>query len=98
MIEECQESGLTVKEFCRQRDLREGAYYYWLRKVRDGIAESIGPTLVELNENRCSGVGTSHHEDAEDALHIEYRGMKLEIPGDANMDGLPALLHAMQKL
>ena len=39
IIKECKESGMTVAEFCEDRNISWHAYYYWLRK-NQGIHHS----------------------------------------------------------
>lgn len=34
LIKERMESGMTVKEWCHDRDIKESQYYYWLRILR----------------------------------------------------------------
>ena len=34
IIADCQNSGLSAREYLRQNQIREGAYYYWLHKIR----------------------------------------------------------------
>ena len=95
IIEEHRESGLSIREFCRQNELREGAYYYWLRKLRSTAADNVQPKFVELSEIGRGWTGAAFPGDV---LHIEYRGIKIELPDSANMNGLPELLGAMKKL
>jgi transposase-like protein len=48
-LEECQSSGQSVRDFCRQRDLKESLFYAWRRELgrRDvGVSEKAG--FVEL--------------------------------------------------
>ena len=33
LIQECNNSGLTKREFCQQRGISEKSFYYWLRKL-----------------------------------------------------------------
>ena len=47
IIRECQSSGLSNKEYCRQHGISEKNYYYWLRKLRSAAAEGI-PQIVEI--------------------------------------------------
>ena len=42
VIRECSNSGLSNREFCRQRGISEKTYYYWLRKLRSQMAEPAG--------------------------------------------------------
>lgn len=34
LIKECQDSGMSVKSWCQQNDIKESAYYYWLKRIR----------------------------------------------------------------
>lgn len=46
LIQECNSSGLTKREFCQQRGISEKSFYYWLRKLRSQMAEVARPQLV----------------------------------------------------
>ena len=48
LIQECNASGLTKREFCQQRGISEKSFYYWLRKLRTQMTESVAPQLVQL--------------------------------------------------
>ncbi|MBS4039961.1 MAG: hypothetical protein KGZ81_05115 [Flavobacteriales bacterium] len=41
IIAERNASGLNVKDWCRINNIKESAYYYWLRKIRHSIIESF---------------------------------------------------------
>ena len=49
-IQERQEQGLTVDEWCMNTGISRGAYYHRLRKVREYMCKSIG--LVESGEKK----------------------------------------------
>lgn len=85
VIQECRASGLTNKEFCRQRGILEKSYYYWLRKLRDHVAEAV-PQIVPLNLK----------EKNEDTLEICYRGAKLQLPGNIEIESVAAILRSIQ--
>ncbi|OEH84512.1 hypothetical protein BHU72_09920 [Desulfuribacillus stibiiarsenatis] len=34
LIRECQDSGMTVRNWCKQKSINEASYYYWLKKIR----------------------------------------------------------------
>ena len=34
VVQECAASGLSNREFCRQRGIPEKSFYYWQRKLR----------------------------------------------------------------
>ena len=48
LIQECNNSGLTKREFCQQRGISEKSFYYWLRKLRGQMAGDSMPQLVLL--------------------------------------------------
>lgn len=88
LIQECNNSGLTKREFCQQRGISEKSFYYWLRKLRSQMAEATGPQLVQLDP-----VSTP-----EDMLQIQYRGAELKLPPSVDMDAVAALLRSIQSL
>lgn len=47
IIQDRSASGLTVDDYCESHGLSRNQYYYWLRKVKSRILESV-PQLVEL--------------------------------------------------
>ena len=88
VIQECNSSGLSNREFCRQRGISEKSYYYWLRKLRGHMAEAAMPQLVPL-ESVTEPV---------DLLQIQYRGAELKLPAGVDMDAVAALLRSLQTL
>lgn len=42
------ESGQTVKEFCRQNEITETQYFYWLRRVRAAALQKHASSFAEL--------------------------------------------------
>ena len=58
LIKERMESGMTVREWCHDRNIKESRYYYWLRILRRKAVENTGqpPQLspfVELSAGIC---------------------------------------------
>ena len=49
VVQECVASGLSNREFCRQRGIPEKSFYYWLRKLRSHMAAAASPQLVQLD-------------------------------------------------
>ena len=90
VIQECTNSGLSNREFCRQRGISEKTYYYWLRKLRSQMAEVAGPQLVQLEPAPVPV--------QEDILQIQYRGAELKLPAGVDMDAVAALLRSLQSL
>ena len=90
VIQECSNSGLSNREFCRQRGISEKTYYYWLRKLRSQMAEVAGPQLVQLEPAPALA--------QDDVLQIQYRGAELKLPTGVDMDAVTALLRSLQSL
>lgn len=88
LIQECNNSGLSNREFCRQRGISEKSFYYWLRKLRSHMAEAAGPQLVQLDSVPVQN----------DMLQIQYRGAELKLPASVDMDAVAALLCSIQSL
>ena len=90
VIQECNSSGLSNREFCRQRGISEKTYYYWLRKLRSQMAEDVAPQLVQLETAPTLGQN--------DVLQIQYRGAELKLPAGVDMDAVAAILRSLQSL
>ena len=88
LIQECNNSGLSNREFCRQRGISEKTYYYWLRKLRSQMAETVAPQLVPLEPVA----------ELDDLLQIQYRGAELKLPAGVDMDAVAAILRSLQSL
>ena len=88
VVQECAASGLSNREFCRQRGIPEKSFYYWQRKLRQQIVESASPQLVQLKPVT----------ESEDLLQIQYRGAELKLPAGVDMDAVAALLRSLQSL
>ena len=88
LIQECSASGLTNKEFCRQRGISEKSFYYWQRKLRQQIVEATSPQLVQLEPQ----------PETEDLLQIRFRGAELRLPGGVDLEAVAALLRSIQSL
>ena len=88
LIQECNNSGLTKREFCQQRGISEKSFYYWLRKLRSQMVEAAGPQLVQLDPVPVQN----------DMLQIQYRGAELKLPAGVDIDAVATLLRSIQAL
>ena len=87
VIQECSSSGLSNREFCRQRGVSEKSFYYWQSKLRQQIIETGAPQLVQLETVPAS----------DDMLQIQYRGAELKLPAGVDTDfgaAVPEFAHA----
>ena len=87
IIRECQESGLSNREFCTQRGISEKTYYYCLRKMCTAATAVIEPRLVRVD----NPVGT------EQMIEIQYGRTELKLPENVDLKALAAFLNALRR-
>jgi uncharacterized protein YPO0396 len=46
-IAACKESGLQVKQYCKEQKLKRSAYYYWCKKLQTDLLTDTG-SFIEL--------------------------------------------------
>ncbi len=90
VVQECATSGLSNREFCKQRGIVEKTFYYWQRKLRTQIIEASAPKLVQMEP---APVPVQN-----DLLQIQYRGAELKLPAGVDMDAVAALLRSIHVL
>ena len=88
LIQEYNASELRNREFCQQRGISEKSYYYWLRKLRNQAADTVGAKLVKLEPTAIE----------EDILEIRYHGAELRLPSGVDMEAVVGLLRSIQSL
>ena len=54
-VKSCHESGLTIKAWCAQHEIREHIYYYWLKKLREHSIQENNGTSASVNVQDESG-------------------------------------------
>ena len=89
IIRECEESGLSNREFCSQRGISEKTYYYWLRKIRTAAATVIEPQLVRVDNPTMSGT--------EQMIEIRYGRAELRLPEDVDLKALAVFLNTLRR-
>ena len=88
IVQQCRESGLNNRDFCRQNGITEKTYYYWLRKLRMAAAGKDTPQIIELEG----------HDPGEDMIHIRFRNAEMTLPAGTDADAITAILRSLQKL
>lgn len=48
-------SGMSIREFCRQRRLKEGQFYWWQRKLKGCRRQPNEPTYSGGSSKLCAG-------------------------------------------
>ena len=95
VVKSCNTSGLSNREFCRQHQIAEKTYCYWVHRLRQAAASQVEdrtPTLVPLNPAQQAS-----RQETDDMLYIRFRGAELTLPGRTDMDTVAALLKSIQR-
>ncbi len=96
-IGEAVRSGMSIREFCRRRRLKESQFYWWQRKLKAG-REERGLRQRNLGGNRASFALVSDEAGATDA-GIELvlgDGHRLRIRQGVKEETLRAVLAALE--
>ena len=100
-----EDSGLTVKEFCKNEGLKPSTFYYWRKKLgtqsrkKDFISLVVQPPEASIAQSRkgtdISTVCPSGKETGSDAFfELTYpNGTLLRIRKDLDLSQLRALIH-----
>jgi hypothetical protein len=94
---EAARSGISIREFCRRRRLKESQFYWWQRRLRRGQPERIG-SRSGVNGEAASFALVSEENEATDA-GIELvlgEGRKLRIRRGVDEETLRSVLAALE--
>lgn len=89
LISEQKNSGLTIRDFCRQHDLSWHAYYYWLKKIREQIVSELPsgsaeqqPVFTELPvyDKLPASMPEPTRAAADDIVTIQLMGITIRMP------------------
>lgn len=107
MVRDCQESGLTVNEWCKQNDLKPTCYYYRLAQLRkeildqnkllpSSVQEASIPTLVKVDVTPAEiQQPVIRSASAEQIFRLQYKGAVLDIPVGTDAEDIAEVLKAM---
>ena len=89
MVAEQQASGQSIAEFCRTREVSEGLFYYWRKRLREAAAPEFVEVHVAKPQSSRAGLASS----------IEVRlsnGRSLIVPPEFDASHLQALLAVVE--
>lgn len=95
LIKERVESGMTVREWCHDRNIKESRYYYWLRILRREAVENTKqnpqiPPFVELPADICQ-----EQFPAPAAAVIRKGDITIEVTGSAPAGFIQKVMEAL---
>ena len=83
LISEQKNSGLTIRDFCRQHDLSWHAYYYWLKKIREQIVSELPSGSAEqqpVYDKLPASMPEPTRAAADDIVTIQLMGITIRMP------------------
>lgn len=96
-IQERQEQGLTVDEWCTRMGISKGAYYHRLRRVREYTGKRMGVPVV-------GSVSTSSHAtavvpirvaQAKASVEMQFGELQIKFSGNPDTEQLKVVLEAL---
>ena len=97
LIHERQQSGQSVRAWCRQNGIRENSYYYWLRIIREEAlreTENRSGALVRVEPEKLT-VETVSPQPSSRGIVIRAHGVETEFPSGADIGILAAFVKAL---
>ena len=82
-IEAQQASGMTVRQWCAENDIKPGTYYYHLWLLREQCIEKM-PAIVPLAVPECCS-----------DIRMEKNGLQISLPADVNPETLLTLVREL---
>ena len=97
LIHERQQSGQSVRAWCRQNGIRENSYYYWLRIIREEAlreTENKSGALVRVEPAKLA-VETVSPQPSSGGIVIRAHGVETEFPSGTDIGILAAFVKAI---
>ena len=94
IFREWADSGMTKRDFCREKNIHEKTFFYYQRKVRNIAAESAGlpvaasgsrPEIVKISVRKM---------DPSSMIRLQLNGIEVSVPEDVPTAFLCKLLEA----
>ena len=95
IIKECKESGMTVAEFCEDRNISWHANYYWLRKIREYITQ---PQTTETEFVQLPSPMEMSAPANPGTITIHIGGAAVEVEGNVSRVSLKNVLKVLQEV
>ena len=97
LIHERQQSGQSVRAWCRQNGIRENSYYYWLRIIREDAlreTENRSGALVRVEPEKLA-VETVSPQSSSERIVVRTHGVEAEFPSGTDIRILAAFVKAL---
>ena len=111
IMQNCKESGLSIKAYCENAGIHPNTYFYWQKKLREAACELIkvesnNSTLVPQSSNNGSpvvwaGIDTSDRESInlpqDGSIKISREGWTVTVEAGTDVGFLTETLRAVSR-
>ncbi len=98
IIKERQNSGQTIKEFCVDRGIKEGAYFYWQRKLREAVCTELSSFEEPSNDIPGGWIELGPIEGEKEALVVEVAGCCINVNAATDLELLKMVCRTLRDL
>lgn len=104
IIQECIGSGQTISAWCREHNISQNSYYYWLRKVRESACESTtdgrakNNIIVPVDIPIDCGVTNSPNLESPCDIALRLGSVTLELHNGASTTLIENTLRALKNV
>lgn len=95
IVQDRNASGLTIREYCERNGLSRGAYFYWLRKLREAAIENAGSKFVELQSPPELLPEPVPLDEQEGPVVIEFGNARIHVSSPSSRDVLSMVMEVL---
>lgn len=94
LVKACQESGLSIKDWCEMNGITKHTYYYWKRKIKDLCLDQMEiPSFVDISEEFPPRTQAASR-DPEASATVILQGLRIDVYESASPAFLRKLMEA----
>lgn len=97
VMRERRESGMTIRDFCRERGIKEKTFFYWQKKLRESVCENLA-----LRQETAMTPAPSFAEvrlpverPGKDVIRVRLGDAEVEIGGDVSPVAIETVLRTL---
>jgi transposase-like protein len=99
LINDRQNSGLQVDEWCEKNQISRHAYYYWLRKIRKKACQSILPAISKQNTPvSFAKVELQAQQSSAAAITIQFQSAIIEVRDGTSPQTIETVLRMLKEI
>ena len=97
-LEDCKNSGLSIRQWCSENNVKESSFHYWKRRFGEQTKETVSPTVfaeIPVYPTQSMPQIRSHSEQM---ISVYYKEMYLKIPNSFQPEILLKVMQVLQQL